>query len=433
MTAIRVITCARLARVITVKRGIIMEDRIIKYIKENWDKTVRQPEDTIHGMVRLPKPFTVPCARDTFTDFYYWDTYFTNLGLMLTGRDAQAENNLDIICWFINNLGYMPNANHLLDRSQPPLFTRGVYDLYKFRNDPAIIDKYIDAILRELNFFQTDRTVFDGLCAFGNNCTRQMLYSSAGWLAARVGEKYASPEEGAELANELYSIAESGWDFNPRFPYGEKRFAPSRYVHLDINCLLYDAESKASEMLTIRGRNKEAAALRKAASDRKDKIRKYLRDSSTGIYYDYDFKSDRFSPVLSCISFYPYALGIDSDPASASAVLRRLELLYGISSCEYRGENARYLQWDYPAMWPSNVYFAYTALENAGLKGDAERVAAKYLHTVRNVFDATGSLWEKYDAANETVSVTTEYETPAMLGWTAGVYVWLSSRIGGDC
>jgi alpha,alpha-trehalase len=83
-------------------------------------------------------------------------------------------------------------------------------------------------------------------------------------------------------------------------------------------------------------------------------------------------------------------------------------------------------------MWPSNVYFAYTALENAGLKSDAERVAAKYLHTVRNVFDATGSLWEKYDAANETVSVTTEYETPAMLGWTAGVYVWLSSRIGGD-
>jgi alpha,alpha-trehalase len=410
-----------------------MEDRIIKYIKDNWDNTVRQPEDTIHGMVRLPKPFTVPCAREAFTDFYYWDTYFTNLGLMLTGRDAQAENNLDNIKFFIDNLGYMPNANHLLDRSQPPLFTRGVYDLYKFRNDPAIIDKYIDAILRELTFFRTDRTVFEGLCAFGNNCTKQTLHESAGWLAARVGEPYATPEEGAELADELYSIAESGWDFNPRFPYENRRFAPSRYVHLDLNCLLYDAELKVSEMLALRGRNKEAAALRKYAADRKENIRKYMRDNKTGIYYDYDYKSGRLSPVLSCISFYPYALGIDDDPASAAAVLRRLELPCGISSCEYRGEDARYLQWDYPAMWPSNVYFTYTALNRTGLKEAAARIAGKYIDTARSVFDATGSLWEKYDAAKGAVSVTTEYETPAMLGWTAGVYLWLSDRLNGHC
>ena len=84
-------------------------------------------------------------------------------------------------------------------------------------------------------------------------------------------------------------------------------------------------------------------------------------------------------------------------------------------------------------MWPSNVYFAYTALNRAGLKEEAARIAGKYIDTARSVFDATGSLWEKYDAAKGAVSVTTEYETPAMLGWTAGVYLWLSDRLNVHC
>ena len=407
---------------------------VVDYIKANWVNTLRSPEDTIHGMVRLPKPFTVPCAKELFTDFYYWDTYFTNLGLMLSGRDSQAENNLDNICWFIMNLGYMPNANHLLDRSQPPLFTRGVYDLCRFRGDMTLAAKYIDAIKRELSFFYLDRTVFEGLCAFGNNCTKQALRESAPWLSARVGEKYDTPEEGDRLADELYAIAESGWDFNPRFPSGGKRFAPSEYVHLDLNCLLYDAEIKLSELLRACGRDGEADVYADNAFKRKLAVNKYMKDSATGIYYDYNYKNGTFSPVLSCISFYPYAVGI-ADPGEAAArsaleVLRRLELPYGLSTCEYRGPQAAYLQWDYPAMWPSNVYFAYTALKKLSLDSDAKRIADKYLGTASSLFASTGSLWEKYDAAKGAVSVTSEYETPAMLGWTAGVFLWLLKESG---
>ena len=403
-----------------------MKDKVTDYILANWDNTIRVPGDNIHGMVRLPKPFTVPCAKEAFIDFYYWDTYFTNLGLLLSGREEQAENNLDNISWFIANLGYMPNANHLLDRSQPPLFTRGVYDFYKFRGNTAIIEKYIGSIRRELSFFYSDRTVFRGLAAFGNNCTRQALLESAPWLSDRVGETYRTDKEGAELASELYCIAESGWDFNPRFPSGEKRFAPSEYVHLDLNCLLYDAEIKAAEMLRAIGEPEDAAFYAKKAKKRKAAVNKYMRDPVSGIYYDYNYKRGFLSPVLSSISFYPYAVGIAPDNeceyetiASAKAVLSRLELPYGLSSCEFRGKDAKYLQWDYPAMWPSNVYFAYVALKKLSLDKDAKRIANKYLKTAGSIFEETGSLWEKYDAAKGAISVTTEYETPAMMGWTA--------------
>lgn len=408
-----------------------MEDRVISYVLSNWKNTIRQPGDTIHGMVRLPRPFTVPCAREMFTDFYYWDTYFTNLGLMASGMGDQAENNLDNIKYFIDNLGYMPNANHLLDRSQPPLFTRGVYDYYLYRGrDNAVILKYIGATLRELRFFEADRTPFKGLSAWGNNCTRQSLLECSRWLADRVGERYGTPEEGAELADQLLSIAESGWDFNPRFPDDGKRFMTNRYVHLDLNCILYDAQIKAAEMLEAVSRGEEAEELRQKAALRKQQIGAYMRDPGTGVYYDYNFVKSCFSPVLSCVSFYPYALGAayGGDKNGIRTVLSGLELPFGLSTCAFRGNDAAYLQWDYPAMWPSNVYFGVTALENAGLGEDAKRIAGKYVQTVRRVFDETGSLWEKYDAKNGGVSVTSEYETPRMLGWTAGVYMWILGK-----
>ena len=53
---------------------------------------------------------------------YYWDVYFTNLGLLEDGLMEQVENNLENIAYFINELGFMPNSNLILDRSQPPFF-----------------------------------------------------------------------------------------------------------------------------------------------------------------------------------------------------------------------------------------------------------------------------------------------------------------------
>jgi alpha,alpha-trehalase len=81
-----------------------------------------------------------------------------------------------------------------------------------------------------------------------------------------------------------------------------------------------------------------------------------------------------------------------------------------------------YFQWDYPCIWPSNVWFGYQALKNVGLIEDAERVAKKYMLGVNINFEKTGVLWEKYDGRDGSVAITNEYHTPEMLGWSAGVY-----------
>ena len=59
----------------------------------------------------LPAPFSVPQAQGrTFMDLFYWDTYFTNLGLLSLGDIQQAKNNVDDILYLIDKYGYMPNA-----------------------------------------------------------------------------------------------------------------------------------------------------------------------------------------------------------------------------------------------------------------------------------------------------------------------------------
>lgn len=405
--------------------------KVTEYIKNNWDNSVHQPTEQSRGIVKMPKPYSVPCAniKDVFSDFYYWDTYFANLGFILDGKAEQAENNLDVMAYFINNLGYMPNANHLIDRSQPPLFTRGVMDLYAYKRDKSLLEKYLPSILREYDFFALDRMTKIGLNAFGTNSSRSVLLEQYVWLSKRVDEYRESVDEQIELGRDFLSIAESGWDFNPRFHTQERRFAVRDFAHLDLNCLLYDVERKIAQIMRILDAPKKGELWDIKAERRKALVNKYMLNEKDGVYYDYNFKTREFSPVTSCASLYPYAMGISTDKAGALAALKKLELPYGLSACEYRGENEKYLQWDYPSMWPSNVYFAYNALKNVALEEDARRIAKKYMQTVERVFESTGALWEKYDAVQGKVSVTNEYETPEMMGWTAGVYRYLEEEL----
>ena len=142
-----------------------MNVNVCNYIKDNWKNTIRQPGKAVNGIVKMPFPFTTPCTNEGFVDFYYWDTYFANLGLLHDGLDKQVENNLDTMKFFIDSIGFVPNANNILDRTQPPLFTAGVYDLYQFRDDVEVIQKYADSIKRELEFFAYDRMTPIGLNA----------------------------------------------------------------------------------------------------------------------------------------------------------------------------------------------------------------------------------------------------------------------------
>lgn len=151
-----------------------------------------------------------------------------------------------------------------------------------------------------------------------------------------------------------------------------------------------------------------------------------MYDKERGNFLDYNYKEQKFSPVVSAASLYPLFVGLSDSPQKAIELLRdKLILKYGVSAC-VPGEYKYLLQWDYPNIWPPIQYIAYTACKNYGYDGLAKSIAETYIKLIDDNFAETGNLWEKYNGLDGTVA-NADYNAPKMMGWTAGVYIFFNA------
>ena len=58
-----------------------------------------RPQVPHSSLLPLPKPYVVPGGR--FGETYYWDSYFTMLGLAESGRDDLLRHMADNFAWLI--------------------------------------------------------------------------------------------------------------------------------------------------------------------------------------------------------------------------------------------------------------------------------------------------------------------------------------------
>ena len=63
-----------------------------EYIKSHWSDTVRLERKGNDRLVGLPYEYFVPSITGMFQEMYYWDTYFTINGLVLSGQTELAKN-----------------------------------------------------------------------------------------------------------------------------------------------------------------------------------------------------------------------------------------------------------------------------------------------------------------------------------------------------
>ncbi len=387
---------------------------VVDYIKENWKNTIRQPHSGV------PFPFTSPSKDAVYLDFFYWDTYFTNVGLLIDGLVDQVKNNIDNVSYFINSMGYMPNSNGLLNRTQPPFYSRMVKDYYDFKKDKGIIKTYMPYLLKEYDFWMTRRVDQFGMNIYkADNIMQRDLDNHYFGLSPRVSVYSDDKEMQNLIAKDLIAIAESGLDFNMRFRTKTNRVAIHEFLQLDINCLLYDVEKNIAYMAKEIDDKELEVKFTKAAEERKANINKWFL-SPEGIYLDYNFVEKRFSDVVSAVSLYPYIFGISDDKEGCKKVYDLLEVPFGVTVCAYREDDLFY-QWDYPIMWGEFSYLTYIGLTNVGLNKEAERVKTKFVEVVDKNFKETGAIYEKYDGLTGEVS-NREYVSTDMMGWTAAAY-----------
>src|SRR6187401_3043752 len=133
---------------------IQQEKDVVMHIKNLWGALRREPDKKIEGssLLPLPYPYIVPGGR--FREMYYWDTYFTMLGLKESGETTIIENMVDNFAWLINTYGHIPNGTrtYYLSRSQPPFFGLMVSLLASIKGD-AVYQKYLSSLEKEYLFF----------------------------------------------------------------------------------------------------------------------------------------------------------------------------------------------------------------------------------------------------------------------------------------
>ena len=396
----------------------IMREKILEFINKNWVNTI------VKDNKELPCPYNSP-NTGIYSDFYYWDLYFINKGLLLSKMPEQVENNIKDMVYFVNTLGYVPNSNvsYMRNRTQPPVLTLCVWDLYQYTQDKNIIHKYIDSLIKEHDFFQTRRMTNIGLNAYmcdDKTNTYEAIMSHYKYLSNRVYEYSDDPKTQYEIGRDIIAVAESGLDFNARFKTKDRLMAASEFAHLDLNCWLFAVEMRLNQMLTAIGREEDAKEFLALANNRKSLIDKYFFDKKQGVYVDYHLSDGEHSHVITATSLYPHAMGISKDKESALKVFEQLELERGVSTAAYR-DAKQYYQWDYPVMWGETTFIVFLALLNVGAIKEAQRVMDKYMSVIENQFKLTGLLWEKYDARDGSI-MNVEYDAPPFMGWTASTY-----------
>jgi alpha,alpha-trehalase len=415
---------------------------ITEHINTVWQVLTQVPDQDIGGsLIPLPHPYIVPGGR--FQEVYYWDTYFTMLGLEANGQWDLIENMVDNFAFLISRVGFIPNGNrtYYFGRSQPPFFALMIQMLQREKGDEAL-RKYHSYLEKEYGFWMDGE---NDLTASNTEIARVVrLYD--GTILNRYWDKYDSPrpeayredvemaakstKKSGELFRHIRAAAESGWDFSSRwFEDGSsmETINTTDILPVDLNCLLLHLEHVLLEGYLLADNDEKINEFRQRIHNREVAIHQFFWDEGKTFFFDYNFKMLSRTSVYSLAAVFPLFFKICSrlQAIDVSCVLRKKFLKQGglLTTLNKTGQ-----QWDTPNGWAPLHWIAYRGLRNYDITGLAGKIRNRWLDTNEKVYAFHGKMTEKYDVSDdkETAGSGGEYPNQDGFGWTNGVYLKLA-------
>ena len=417
-----------------------------EHIRALWPLLARPPIVPPQGSsaLALPAAFIVPGGR--FQEFFYWDTYFTMLGLKADRQQPMIESMLANFVGLIERYGHIPNGTrtYFLSRSQPPFFAL-MLDLSEDR-DPALARRRLAALKAEHAYWMAGAS-----CLNGDGSCQHVVRMPDGSLLNRYwdardtprDESYAedratsaaaAPRPAGAVDRDLRAAAESGWDFGSRWLADGRRLSTihtTDIVPVDLNSLMWNMERSIAHRCAALGDQACARDFGRRADARRAAIFKYLWAAREQRFADYDRKANAPTPVISAALLSPLFVGLATpEQARATAQLTEARLLApgGLRTSPARTG----LQWDAPNGWAPLQWIAIDGLERYGEKKLAREIAERWLGTVASFYKDTGRMIEKYDIEERAAGGGGEYGVQDGFGWTNGVTAALMDRYGYD-
>lgn len=383
-------------------------DATFEHILEYWQVLTRHGDSLAFP---LPGRFVKPGGF--FKWFFYWDSYFTLLGLVVQGKWQLAREIVEGFVKEVEAFGHVPNYNGpqsvCSSRSQSPFLTSAIWEVYPSINDPAWLDRAARAAEIEYRSY---------------------------WLAephiTEIGlSRYIDIEEDDGCTTvpdtpHYRAIAESGWDNTPRLGDDATQVIP-----VDLNCQLYRYELDLADFSDLLAKKDEASVWRVRADKRRDLINRYLWDEGSGFYWDFDLRSRErlHGTPRSLASFVPLWAGV-ADQDQASRIVEHLpifEYALGLVACEAGWFDGT--EHNYPTGWPYSHWYVCDGLRAYGFHDKASRIAMKWLRLVSNEFTHIGAIQERHNVVDPNDPLPGRYPPQQGFAWTNGVFAALLVRI----
>lgn len=409
-----------------------------EHICATWAALRREPVAGVPNGSALPvrHRHVVPGGR--FREIYYWDSFFTMLGLVRDGEKALANGIVDTMTDLIELHGHVPNGarTYYLGRSQPPLFHMMVGLLDDRRPDVAA--RRLAAMKREHGWWMAGA---DDLAP--GERAGHVVRLSDGSVLNRYWDPRDTPRDEswredvetarrsgrppAEVFRDLRAGAESGWDFSSRW-LQDGALASIRTTAIapvDLNAFLHGLESAIAA-----SGDADASAFAERVHRRAAAMRGHMWNAREGVFADLDLDRGTVREGVTAAALAPLHAGLATpEQAASTAQVTRDRLLApgGLrTTLVETGE-----QWDRPNGWAPLQWIAISGLRRFGHHALAEEIARRWIATVDTMFRQSGALHEKYDVETTAIGAGGEYVPQVGFGWTNGVTAdfmdWLRS------
>ena len=440
---------------------------------------VQPAELPAEGLLYLPHPYVVPGGR--FNEMYGWDSYFIILGLLEDNRDDLARGMVDNFFFEIENYGALLNANrtYYLTRSQPPLLSSMIREVYEHHGAAPALDKAwlahsYEIAVRDHALWTSEqhRAGDTGLARYhdlGSGPVPEMADDSTyyrdviAWLLAhpKSDAGYLLTAPGTPTSSQVAALAKSSCDmrvskvcaqavvdghrltaafyqgdramresgFDTSFRFGAFSGSTENFAPICLNSLLYKYETDLAYFAEQLNRPQEEAHWKAIAEARRTRINQYLWDPQAGFFFDWNYAQHARSHYYDIVGFYPLWAGLASKAQAAAVVshLQHFEHPGGLAMSDTDSGT----QWDLPYGWAPTTWFAIVGLSRYGSTAQAQRAGAEFSRSVESGFEKDGVIYEKYNVVSvpENVNVHIGYKSNVVgFGWTNGVYLKLHSH-----
>ncbi|CAN6300387.1 unnamed protein product [Urochloa humidicola] len=436
-----------------------------------WKDLARQVAPAVaerperHTLLPLPGRVVVPGSR--FREVYYWDSYWVVRGLLVGKMYDTAKDIVLNLVYMVETYGFVLNGarSYYTNRSQPPLLSSMVLDVYGATGDVEFVRRAFPSLLKEHRFWISEIhnvPIRDNHGQVHNLSRYQARWNKPRPESATIDEELASKINSVADKEKLYqqiaSTAESGWDFSSRWMRNSTdmtTLATTYIIPVDLNTFIFKMERDIAAFAKLVGENSTYEKFLEASKARHIAINSILWNSEMEQWLDYwlptdgdcqqgvyQWKSAAQNRKIFASNFIPLWLNAHhsgsvrfADAAKSKRVMASLQksgLLCAAGIATSLTNTSE--QWDFPNGWAPVQHLIAEGLLHSGSEEAvklAEDIATRWVRTNYAAYRVTGAMHEKYDVeACGKSGGGGEYKPQTGFGWSNGVVLSFLEEFG---